>query len=371
MENSNQTDETHITSRLDVLVVDDSALYRETVCRLLRDFSNVRIVGVAQDGRDAVEKAKQLRPHLMTLDVEMPVMNGLQTLDEIGRLKLPTRAIMLSSLTEAGGRVTMDALFKGAFDFIQKPTGSLLESRDQLRQSLADKLVAFDQFRTQKSAQQGATPGGPSPDRFQSDSTAIATPQAGCRAVIIGISTGGPQALRHVLPRFATDLPVPVIVVQHMPRGFTASLAQRLNEVSQIEVSEACDQQELRPGQVVFAAGDRQLQIVNRGPAGAVRLTSDPAENSCRPSVDFTLRSAIHTYGGEILAVIMTGMGKDGLEGCKMAKHRGATVFAQDQISSTVYGMPRAVIESGIADRILPLGRIAPAITRHLHRCLP
>lgn len=361
---------------LRILIVDDSALYRQAIAAALAQVEGVEVIGTAVNGEDAIAKTIKLNPDLLTLDVEMPVMNGIETLRQMNARRLSARAIMVSSLTEAGARVTLDALFEGAFDFITKPAGGLHTSREKLRDALAEKIVAYRTHQQAPSRSKAAIPSVPMPvapkplERYGEigfkHHTSAQT--SGCRLTLIGLSTGGPQALRHVLPRLNADFPCPVIIIQHMPPDYTNMMARRMNEECSMRVSEAVDGEIIAPGHIYIAPGGYHLDLQRVGENVVAKLNTDPLVNSCRPAVDYTLNRAIDLYGSRVLAVIMTGMGKDGLAGCECAKSHGATVYAQDAESSAVYGMPRAVAEAGLADRILPLAKIAPAITRHVHR---
>ena len=345
-----------------LLVVDDSALYRQTISNVLRDAPDVSIVGVARDGKDALEKIERLDPDLLTLDVEMPGMNGIAVLREINRRRLRPKAIMVSSLTAEGAQVTTDALLEGAFDFILKPSGQDAEkNRLRLRENLDEKIAAFRAPDGHTTAEDRRL----SPVRTVAPRTA---PPARCKAVIIGVSTGGPAALKRVLPSLPETLPVPVLVVQHMPSQFTEALARRLDDMCALDVSEAANGTEAMAGKVLVAPGGRQMKLIRRNDRVLAKLTSDPPENGCRPSVDYLLRSAGRVFEGEALGVIMTGMGRDGLEGCRALKERGGRVFAQHPVGCVVYGMPKAIIDDDIADRVLPLSRIGPAIVSHLER---
>jgi two-component system chemotaxis response regulator CheB len=326
-----------------LLVVDDSALYRQAVCNVLRDAPEVTIVGIARDGLDALEKIKELDPDLLTLDVQMPDMDGIGVLREINRRRLRPKAIMLSSLTSEGAQVTTDALLEGAFDFILKPSGGdVTRNHERLREALDEKIGAFRQG-GDRAAVSGRRARGPAATAVEPE----AAPDTGiCRAVLIGTSTGGPVALKEVLP----------------------ALARRLDEMCALDVAEATNGAELRPGTALIAPGGRQMKLTCRNDRVLVRITDDPPENRCRPSVDYLFRSAVEVFDGNALGVIMTGMGQDGLNGCAELKRRGGRVFAQDECGCMVYGMPKAVIEQDLADRVLPLARIAPAITSHVDR---
>ena len=351
-----------------ILVVDDSALYRQSIHNVLREIADIKVVGKAENGVEALEKIAQLDPDLLTLDVQMPDMDGIEVLHEIKRRKLRPKAIMVSSFTSEGAQVTMDALMYGAFDFILKPSGSdATANRQQLRDSLAEKIATFreaSQERAGATRAQGATPSRSSTSVME----AAPRPTSACEAVTIATSTGGPAALKQMLPKLPADLAVPVFVVQHMPAHYTRSLAKRLNAICPLEVVEGSDRMSVEVGRVIIAPGGKQMKLARSGGDLVVRVTSAPSEHGVCPSVDYLIRSACEILGGNTLAVIMTGMGRDGVDGCRRLKEAGGYVFAQHQCDCVVYGMPKAVIEQELADRILPLGKIAPAIVRHLKR---
>lgn len=352
-----------------ILVVDDSALYRETIRNVLREVSGISIVGVAKDGLEAIEQIQKLDPDLLTLDVQMPDMDGIGVLREINRRRLRPKAIMVSGLTSEGAQVTTDALLEGAFDLVLKPSGSdTAENRQRLRDALREKINAFRQAVENEEKQSRRRPRAARcvpADKVVEPSPA---PSSSCRAVLIGTSTGGPAALRVVLPRLPVEVPVPILVVQHMPPQYTKSLAMRLDEMCPLEVLEAKDGDDVRPGRVLIAPGGRQMKLAVRNAGVVVRITDDAAEHGCRPAVDYLLRSAVEAFEGRVLSVIMTGMGRDGARGAAELKQAGGYVFAQHEDGCVVYGMPKAAIEQGAVDRVLPLGKIAPAIVRHVKR---
>lgn len=357
-----------------ILVVDDSALYRQLVRNVLRDIPGVDVVGVADSGQGALEQIESLRPDLLTLDVNMPGLNGIDVLRSLKRSRSPARAIMLSGLTAEGAQVTTDALLEGAFDFILKPSGpNAGENRATLSAALSDKIAAF---RESRSEGRGTVAPARTPLKrtsaaaFGDGPAAVAKPATTCEVVVIGTSTGGPVALRDVLPLWPGDFPVPVLIVQHMPARYTHSLAQRLNEASQMEVVEACDGMGLEPGFAYIAPGSRQMKVELRGGRRTLRLTDDPPENSCRPSVDYLFRSAAAVFADRAIAIVLTGMGRDGVEGCRSLKQQGAHVIAQHSDGCTVFGMPKAVAEEELADEVLPLERIAGAVLRRVTRQL-
>ena len=352
-----------------VLVVDDSALYRQAICNILRRESGIEVAGIAANGADALEKIQDLDPDLLTLDVQMPGMDGIQVLREMNARGLRPKAIMVSSLTSEGAKVTTDALLEGAFDFILKPSGSSIEeNRKTLRDALVEKIGLFSGSRLARAVRLRAGRLSPAAaTRVPRPRTpALLKMPGACQAVLIATSTGGPAALKEVMPHLPADLGVPVLIVQHMPAGYTKALAGRLDQMSDLAVREAQEGMRLEPGVGLLAPGGCQMRFSRRADAVFVRVTDDPPENGCRPSADYMFRSANEAFGGAVLAVVLTGMGRDGLLGCQALKERGAAIMAQDEESATVYGMPKVVVEAGIADRVLPLSDMARAISAHV-----
>ncbi len=345
---------------LRIMIVDDSALYRQLLQNVLRDVPGVDVVGVAKSGQEALERVDELAPDLLTLDVRMPGIDGIDVLRELKNRRSRTKAIMVSNFTAEGAQVTTDALMEGAFDFILKPGGpDAAANRRALCDALSEKIQVFRDSLAGRAARRAPLPA------LRRPTSAKAVPsqsKAGYDAVVIGTSTGGPAALRDVLTLLPGDLPVPLLIVQHMPAQYTHSLAQRLNEASPLEVVEACDGMTLEPGWAFLAPGGRQMKVAELGSRRKIQITDDPPENSCRPSVDYLFRSAAQVFGGRVVAVIMTGMGRDGIEGCRGLKERGAHVIAQHPDGCVVYGMPKAVVEAQLADRVVPIGEIASAL---------
>ncbi len=352
-----------------LLVVDDSALYRQLVRNVLREVADVDVVGVAKGGREALEMTSALDPDLLTLDVEMPEINGIEVLRALKKTRSRARAIMLSSLTANGAQITTDALLEGAFDFIHKPSAAdAATNRLALLNSLSEKIAAFRLspiFRAgglriarpePVHVVRGIIPSAIVPSRVDASRH--------CTAVVIGTSTGGPAALSEVLPALPGDLPVPVFIVQHMPPHYTHSLANRLNERSQIEVVEGAEGMAVAAGFAYLAPGGYHMKVERRGNRIALAITSDPPENSCRPAADFLFRSAVEIYGQKLLAIVMTGMGRDGTEGCRAVKRQGGRVMTQDMEGCAVYGMPKAVVDEGLSDESLPLSQIAGHLVR-------
>ena len=334
-------------------------MYRKVVRDVLKQLPNVEVVGVAADGKIALEKLAQLRPDLVTLDLEMPGLDGLGVLRELRRQSHPPGAIMLSAFTSGGAQATTAALRLGAFDFVLKPTcSSVNESLDQLRSELLPKVRAFAWSREAKQAGPSSRARLESPTSSAPAPRSTSLPARKPRVVALGVSTGGPVALHHLLPKLPGHFRVPVLIVQHMPPMFTRSLADDLDKLCQLSVSEASDGDHVSPGRILIAPGGKQMRVEQNGTSVVIRVTDDPPENNCRPSVDYLFRSVAQTYGQRALGVIMTGMGDDGTEGCRLLNRSGAAILAQDETSCVVYGMPKKPIEEGLAVAI-PLDKLA------------
>ncbi len=364
----------HHTTPLKVLVVDDTVIYRKIVSDVLSEIPGVTVVGTAYNGKAALLKIKTLKPDLLTLDIEMPEMSGLELLEQMRHEAPDTGAVMLSTLTQEGGTMTMRALELGAFDFIPKPqSGTMAENKEAVKAALEPILKAFDRTRQVKARLRGKVASAPSAPR-QAVRPALraskfAQGHTGKSSIIgVGISTGGPNALAHMLPKLPPDINVPVVVVQHMPPMFTQSLAKSLDAKCALRVSEATNGESLKPNHVYIAPGGKQMKIVAGadGQQRVIKITNDPPENSCRPSVDYLFRSLAELYVGRATGVIMTGMGSDGTAGLRLMKNNGALVIAQDEATCVVFGMPKEPIEQGIVDVISPLGRISKEILKTL-----
>ncbi|MEW6519405.1 MAG: chemotaxis response regulator protein-glutamate methylesterase [Thermodesulfobacteriota bacterium] len=373
--------------KIRVLVVDDTVLYRKVLSDILARIPDVEVVGTASNGRIALAKIEQLQPDLLTLDFEMPEMDGLTTLRELQRLKLDVAVVMVSAHTSEGAAVTIKALEGGAFDFIAKPDSSSLEqNRESLLRQLRPVIQSVSTRKLLRAALRGTrapvAPVPPAPGRPAAGGPeakpAVAPPApeparivpaapAGRLAVVaIGVSTGGPNALAEVIPKLPAAFRVPVLIVQHMPPVFTKALADSLNQKSALNVVEARDEEQLLPGKVYLAPGARQMKVVKKAAGEFLQLTDDPPENHCRPSVDYLFRSVAAVYGNRALGVIMTGMGSDGVKGLQLMKRQGAQVIAQDEASCVVFGMPMEAIKAGVADVIMPLQQIAAEITSRI-----
>jgi two-component system, chemotaxis family, protein-glutamate methylesterase/glutaminase len=354
-----------------VMVVDDSALYRQLIRNVLRDVPDVEVVGVASSGNEALARIDKCNPQLLTLDVEMPGINGILLLKELRDRRSPVKAIMLSNLTAKGTDTTTDALLAGAFDFIQKPNSRDAEAnRRVLLQSLTQKIGAFLESLATKSTRRICD--AADNDTGDRGSTVVRETRGVSRAretgrieaVLIGASTGGPVALREVLPKLTPNLGVPVFVVQHMPARFTNSLAARLHESSQLPIVEGAEGMAIVANSIYIAPGGFQMSIAQSNGQRILRTNEDPPEHNCRPAVDYLFRSAVDAYAGNVLGVILTGMGRDGTEGCRLIKQRGGKVIAQHPDGCVVYGMPKSVVEEQLADRVVPLEKIASWIVR-------
>ena len=349
-----------------VLVVDDSAFMRHAVGRLIGEAPDLVVVGSAANGEEGLRLAAQLRPDVITLDVEMPVLDGPGMLRRL-MVETPTRVVMLSSLTTEGAAVTLDALDAGAIDFVGKPGGSLSIDVGRVGQELTAKIraaasmseAAFLAHKTRAARKATLRPVAVAPAVAQAPRQARVGAVSARRLVVIASSTGGPAALNAVVPKLAARINAGVLVVQHMPPGFTASLAQRLDAAGRLPVHEAAANDLICDDEALIAPGDFHMIT---SISGRIQLSSLPAVNGVRPAADVTLQAVAPIWRDRLLAVVLTGMGADGREGCRAVKAHGGTVIAQDQATSTVWGMPGSVVEAGLADKVLPLDRIADAI---------
>jgi two-component system chemotaxis response regulator CheB len=348
--------------RIRVLVVDDSVVIRRLVCHALEEDSGLEVVGVASNGSIALTRIPQLNPDVITLDIEMPEMDGLEMLKILRREKRTLPVVMFSTMTERGASATLEALSLGADDYVTKASnaGSLDVSMANLRQQLIPKIRQF--FRTAQ-----APVSRPVVARTRPADPATGTAKSGNsrpRAVAIGVSTGGPAALAQLMPQFPRDLDVPVFVVQHMPPLFTRLLAERLATLTPLGIAEAVDGEKPLPGRIYVAPGDQHMRVVGSALYPQIALDQSPPLNSCRPAVDALFSSLADVYGADVIAAVLTGMGQDGLRGAEQLAARGARILAQDEATSVVWGMPGAVVHAGLADEVLPLGDVIPAILR-------
>ncbi len=347
-----------------VLVVDDSVVVRKIVTDVLSEDPAIEVVGTAVNGRIAVGKLEQLKPDLVTMDIEMPEMDGIEAVRAIRALRSRVPIIMFSTLTERGASATLDALSAGANDYVTKPAnvGSVAQSMESVRQQLTPKIKALTGRPVTTGAARVAAP-TPAAVRPPAPRTGAVKQPA---VLVIGSSTGGPEALAKVLPALPASLAVPILLVQHMPPVFTRQFAQRLDRLCALRVVEAVDGTPLAPGTVHLAPGDHHLTIRKTGRGLFTALDQAPPENFCRPAVDPLFRSAVEVYDGAVLGVVLTGMGADGRIGAGRIRETGGAVVVQDQATSVVWGMPGAVASAGFADEILPLDRVAEAVLRRL-----
>jgi two-component system chemotaxis response regulator CheB len=351
--------------RIRVMVVDDSVVIRRLVTMALESDPAIQVAGTASNGAIGLQRIPQINPDVITLDIEMPDMDGLEMLRHI-RSEFPRlRVIMFSTLTERGAAKTLEALTLGADDYVTKVSNerSLDRSMASLREEMIPKIKQFFCW---------AAPVEVRPEAAGASAASLVHPRVpGLHAarvrpevVVIGVSTGGPTALGRILPEFPADFHLPVLVVQHMPPLFTRLLAERLNSTCQLRVEEASQGRLIEPGRVLIAPGDFHMKVTSNGGKAAVFLDQTPRQNSCRPAVDALFASTAAVYGGAAVAVILTGMGQDGLRGVEILRAQGAGVLAQDEASSVVWGMPGAVVNAGLADRVLPLDELVPEVLR-------
>ena len=349
-------------SKIRVLIVDDSVVIRRLLSDILSQDPELEVAGTAANGRIALAKLPQINPDLVTLDIEMPELDGLGTLPELRKIYPKLPVIMFSTLTERGAVATLDALARGATDYVAKPAnvGSVAAGIQCVKDQLLPKIKAL--------CPRSSTISSPRPATMVRSTAAMANAQTQQRvdAVVIGSSTGGPQALAAVLGKLPANFPAPIVVVQHMPPVFTQHLAQRLNQECALTVREAAGGETLQPGHVLIAPGDFHLELVRSGMTIRTVLSQSPPENSCRPAVDVLFRSAAAIYGPHCLGLVLTGMGQDGLRGAEKIVAAGGNMMTQDQATSIVWGMPRAVAEAGLARQILPLASIPLELTKQV-----
>jgi two-component system, chemotaxis family, protein-glutamate methylesterase/glutaminase len=356
-------------SKIKVLIVDDSTVVRRFLSDAVAGHPGLEVVGTASHGALAVQKVALLSPQIVTMDIEMPEMSGLQALAAIRRTHPGLPIIMVSTLTERGASATLEALSLGATDYVTKPTslsGTGAVQRDEFIKDLLAKLLALGAPREARVPRAIVAPQvRPAPT--------LAAPRAPARidVVAIGVSTGGPNALAALMPGIPADFPVPIVIVQHMPPLFTKLLADRLNAKAPLEVREGVAGDRVVPGMAFIAPGNYHMVVERRRAGHELALNQDPPENSCRPAVDVMFRSISDCFGPAVLAVVMTGMGQDGLRGCELIRERGGQILVQDEKTSVVWGMPGFVAEAGLADQVLALDRLAPAIVRRVREGRP
>jgi two-component system chemotaxis response regulator CheB len=343
-----------------ILIVDDSAFMRKVITEILSEDPMFEVVGRARNGTEAMEAVRALSPDVITLDIDMPGKSGIEVLGEIMEFK-PIPVVMVSSLTTEGADVIMQALDLGAVDFVTKPSGNvsldMQKVGDELRRKVAgaSRAALFGPRRAWRPLHAAE----PRPAATRRD-----TARGKFEVLVIAASTGGPMALQEVIPNLPRNFPLPVMIVQHMPPGFTTSFAQRLNERSRLTVIEGCDGMPVRKGTVVVAPGGYHLLAEKKGAEILCKLAETPPVRSVRPAADVLFTSVAEAVGGGVLALILTGMGKDGLDGAKLLKGKGAYIIAESKETSVIFGMPGAVVAAGLADEVLPLYAIAEGLER-------
>jgi len=358
-----------INKKIKVLVIDDSAFMRKTLAFMLESAGDIEVVATAKDGLEGYELIKKFQPDIVTLDFEMPKMNGLETLERI-MSDCPVPVLMVSSYTTEGAEVTIKALSLGAADFLPKEPSNISTGIMKIKDELIEKVRSI--YKQTSIATRlkriSSIIVGEEKRQTQITKSKVWFPKFDIKAILIGISTGGPLSLQKVIPHLYAHLPVPVIVVQHMPPMFTNSLAERLNKLSEVTVKEASQDDVLQPAKVYFAPGGKHLFVNQTAGKVTIKISENPDNTLYKPCVDVSLNSMIDVYGKSVLPIIMTGMGKDGLEAVRRLKQLGGFVIAQDEESSVVYGMPRAIVDNDLADLVLPLDKIAFQINNIFNR---
>ncbi len=344
--------------KIRVLVADDSAFMRKKIVEILSSDPEIEVIAVAKDGRDAIESANSLKPDVITLDIEMPVMSGLDALGYI-MSEMPTPCLVISAFTDKDSEETLKALEYGAVDFVTKPGGVISRNIDEVAADIITKVKNAARVPVNKLKLIYAEPG----------KTAAKRSVEGHRInkiFVIASSTGGTQALATLLPAIEKDIPAAILLVQHMPEGFTKSLAERLDKISQISVREATNGMILHAGEAVVARGGSHMEISGTLQTPVITLSDAPPVFGLRPCADFTMKSAAASFADAVVGIVLTGMGSDGTLGSSAIKSAGGIVIAQDETSSVIYGMPKSVVSANLADKVLPLGGIAQEIQRIL-----
>lgn len=370
-----------IEEQISVMIVDDSAMMRNLIGRIVESHDELTVAGKAMNGVFALQKLPRLEPDVIVLDIEMPEMNGIEFLKEKNKLKNDVPVIVLSAIATKGAKVTMEALALGAADFITKPSGTISHDIQSVGERLTQLLLVYGKdYRKRSGAKKRrntltSTPLSPSKPLVSKVSSKIQTPVnlgtshwekitpkrgvGRVKILAIGISTGGPNALRKVFANFDPDLPIPVIVVQHMPAGFTEEFAKSLNRICPLEVKEAANGDLLKPGRILIAPGDFHVEVCRKSLGIVVNVVSKDPVNGHRPSVDVLFESVVKEFGNDCIAAIMTGMGRDGARQIGKIYGEGGITVAQDEESSIVYGMPKVAVEHGYIQHIVPLDEMS------------
>jgi two-component system, chemotaxis family, protein-glutamate methylesterase/glutaminase len=359
---------------INVVVIDDSAFMRKSISMMLESDPNIKVVAAARDGKDGVDKVKQFQPDIVTLDVEMPVMDGITALKQIMK-ECPTPVLMLSSITTEGARTTLDALNAGALDFIAKDRSFVSVEIKNIKEDLLEKVQqivgssrvqsAFLKMRQRAGVKSAGLPAVLAKPRTTSIGKQYITRNTKeLKVLVLGVSTGGPFALLQMLPKLPADFPLPIAIVQHMPPNFTKSMAERLDSQCALTVREAVEGDKMERGTVLIAPGGQHMTFQRRGSDVVAKISSEPKTTLYKPCADVMMLSAVEMYRSGLLGVIMTGMGKDGLEGLRAIKQTNGYVLAQNEESCVVYGMPKAAVDDGLADAIVPLENIADTLVQ-------
>ncbi|WP_039913859.1 protein-glutamate methylesterase/protein-glutamine glutaminase [Cellvibrio mixtus] len=374
-----------------VLVVDDSNFFQHRLKDIINEHPDLKVIGIASNGREAIEKAAELKPDIITMDFEMPVMDGVTAIKHImANRKVPI--LMFSSLTYEGAKITLDALAAGALDFIPKDFAEVSRSSEVLKKKLHERLITLAGVSARLSpispapavdtkpaitpttshlrtsvpvAPPASTKTAVSPDDNKSAASDNYRLKNKPKILVIGASTGGPVALAEVLVALPANFPLPIVLVQHMPENFTKAFAERLNKQCKIQVREAADGDQLQPGLALLAPGGKQLMLDKRN-GGSVRVLPDDDRVTYKPSLDITFGSAANTYADKVLGVVLTGMGSDGCKGAGLLKQCGSSLWSQDEASCVIYGMPMAVARAGLSDKVLSLKDIGPRLVREV-----
>lgn len=371
---------------ISVLIVDDSALIRNLVSKMFDDIPDIQVIGKAMNGRFALQKLETMNPDIIILDLEMPEMNGIEFLKERKKRGIKIPVVILSSIARKGARITIKALSLGASDFVLKPSGSASGDIYKTKDLLVELIRIYGrQFKKETAGETGRAnrasfsrlQPSPQPAEVKQPATRQVetrlTTEPGMplersslpvEIIAIGISTGGPNALRQLFPRIKSDLSVPILVVQHMPAGFTEEFAKSLDQISPLEIKEAEDGDIIKAGRILIAPGSKHLEILDKPLAKIIKLSGKPEVNGHRPSADVLFASIFQAYGGRSLAIIMTGMGRDGVKGIGAIYRAGGLTIAQDEASCIVFGMPRVAIDKGYIHKVVPLGKMAEIINQ-------
>ncbi len=347
-----------MNAKIRVLIVDDSAFFRHRIQDMLTRNPDIEVAGIAHNGLEGLQQARALKPDVITMDVEMPIMDGITAVKRI-MAEVPTPIIMFSSLTHEGAQATLDALDAGAVDFLPKQLGPGTEEQAVMERMLARRVLMLGRRQQARQAAPAAA-AAPKPAPVAPEPVK----KGHYKLVAIGASTGGPVAIQTLLAALPKGFPLPLVLVVHMPASFTPAYAQRLDALCNIGVQEAKDGERLVAGQAYLAPGGKQLLLERQGAGMVVRVSDSLPGQTYRPSVDITLGSAARAYNDSVLAIVLTGMGSDGMQGSRLLKEAGSTVWSQDEASCVVYGMPQAVEKAGLSDRVLPLDEIGPVLTK-------